>query len=486
MKQSILYIICILCLPQLYKAQLSIAQLGNDRFKVELKTGDNSFANLGITTKQYSATNPGNLVWYEFGDGKFTMQPQFVHSYHPQANVSSSFLKITGLYENGRKPTRIITASSFPRNENINNNQRFEANNSLTNSYNVHVTPNINSVRNDDTMHFAIDYRLPDNRTGWRLVFEYNIDNTNYFKQTSTKKNLTDSYEPNFRLPFIRTHNGEKIATKTNKVIFTNLFSKNNVQTVFVTLETLKQINEDYAEGGVTAYLINEKDKKINPANQHSNAMRGLGAAPHDPNWVKVDKRCVKTKRKAQELNYHVRFQNTGKGNADDIVHVAIKIPQGVLPALFSPANNKFAMQCSGHTVNTFAPFNILTTKTFAPNIAYYDVTTHPDSMHIIIKQPSAASSIILHGMDSSKPNYMDDIKTMGDIKFSVKLPFYPKRTDIYAQAAIIFDTEHSVLTEQEKTKVRNRCKSKDNNCNCEQNKGTKRSFLDWLKEKCG
>lgn len=472
------------------KAQLDINRTG-DAYTIQYAridaTGNLSYARLGASTTQFSPTNPGNLVWYEYGDGKFTFQPSFVHAYHTNAYVANPFLKVTGVYETGGKPTRILPATSLPRNNAISGNFNYEANDPLVNSYNVKITSNVNAIRSNDTMHFAIDYRVPDNREGWRLVFEYNIGQSTCFKQTNPRKLIFDSYSEKLAVPFIRTHQGEIINNYYNRVVFERLEQTNFSKTVFVSLETLPDISEEDMEGTVTAYLINEKDKGINQGNQDMSNMRGIGNRPHDPNWVKVDKKCIKPNTLGMELNYHVRFQNTGIGHADDIVHVAIKLPQNISPALMNAATSNFQVDCSGVPMNTFSPYShgVTTYGTFMPGVVYFDGTTHSDTLHFAIKRPATGTSFILKGMDSSKPNFMNDVQTMGNIKFKITLPSYTAPTDLYVQAAIVFDTEHSVLTEQEKTKVRKRCKRnrKPAECNCGLKQ--KKTFWQWIKENC-
>jgi hypothetical protein len=480
-------------------AQISLTQNG-DAYKVACtyynsNTKSMQEANFG-SQANFSPTNPGHTVWYEFGDGRFTTKPSFRHSYSTNTNINNTVLKINGIYENGGKPTRILSGSSFIKSNNTSNNYLDESNDLLNRGFNVKVTSNVSDISFNDTMHFAIDYIVPTSGKldNWKLVFEYNTNRADFFYQTSKNYYLKDAYDNSIKAPFVRTHFGEKINDDYyNRVEFTNLIKEGFIKTVFVTLISKSNKDAIGAIGGVSAYLINDNEKSPNAANQDQSSLRNLGDKPHDPNFIKVDKKCIKPNTLGMELNYHVHFQNTGTGNADDLLHIAIKLPTNISAAQLNPITSGLQINCATNPITQFMPYKkpsnsseILTSnsKNYLPGIAYYDITTDNDSVHYLIKQAVLGNNIILHGMDTTKPNHMNNTKTMGDIFFKIKLPSYKAPSDLIAQAAIVFDTEHHVLTEEELTKVRKRCKKpkKEADCNC--SKGKKRTFKEWLKEK--
>lgn len=476
----------------------TIAQLGlltnGDNYVVEYKYDDNAGRNvkalLGPTTAIFSPSNPGNLVWYEFGDGKFTFLPSFKHSYAKDATISNTLLKITGVYEGGGKPTkpskptkpvkptRILNASNLPRNGFSASNINYEANDVLNSGYNVKITPSINAIKNNDTMHFAIDYMVPNNMTDWKLIFEYNINGVNIFKQTDLKQKIKDHYDGFNYVPFIRVHNGENINSMTNRVVFSDLRQTKKAKTVFITLVSNGNSALEGFDGGIRAFLIRGNSNTPDKGNMDQSNLRNLGDRPYDPNYVKVDKKCIKPNTMNMILNYQVHFQNTGTGNADDIVEVAISLPDGITPSQFSPTGSEVRTNYGARALSNYLPYNSKVAKNFLPGIVYYD-NARSDSLFFAVKQPESTDNIILNGMNPTKPNFMDDPKTMGDIYFKIILPSYNAPKNLEAIAAIVFDTEEPVVTNTELTKVRKRCDKKDDPTN------GKNSFLQWLLTNC-
>jgi hypothetical protein len=444
-------------------------------------------ATLGATNTMFSEKNPGNLVWYEFGDGKFTFKPRFNHVYANGSNLNSAVLKLSGIYETGGKPTRIITNGSFRNTSTIGfNNYLDEANDPLTSGYNVKISSNVSAIKSGDTMHFAIDYFIPNEDPSWKLVFEYNLGEDKHFLHTNTNNRLVDYTIGVTNTPFIRTHHNENIYVSSNRdrIEFTNLIFNNRPKTVFVSLVGVDDKGLEGYTGALRAYLINAKSPTPSKANEDISSLRNIADKPHDPNYIKAVPKCVKTNKANKVQDYHIHFQNTGIGNADDLVKVSVKLPNMVTGAQFSPTPSGLSVTCADIPIINFAAFNVLTPPSaFSPNTVYYDNISHSDSIHFLIKYPNAGNRIILKGMDSTKPNFMNDTKTMGDIKFKLTLPKYPQKTELYALASIVFDTEDPVLTDPFITLVRKRCgKRKKADCNC----GTsKKTFLNWLKEAC-
>ncbi len=498
--KTIFLLIVIFCFNFKLKAQIEVSKNG-DSYVINMLN-----ANFGSTTN-FSKTNPGHTVWYEFGDGKFTTKSSFKHVLNSSANIGNALLKINGIYENGTKPTKILSNFNTTTSVNLSNNYIDEANDALTQGYNIKITSNVNDVKFNDTMHFAIDYRVPDEngKNPWKLVFEYNISGANdvyakssdFFYQTFKSQFLFDAYENNIKVPFIRTHFGEQVNDNIyNKIEFTNLSKVAFAKTVFVTLITKHNEQEDGFTGGVKAYFIREGDTKISGNNMDQSSMKNMGDKPHDPNYIIVDKKCIRPNTKDTILKYHLHFQNTGTGKADDMLHIAVKLPKHILPTQINPINGNLKVVCSENNLETFISYShhaikaptpeetLAKTSGFSKNIVYYDNTTDEDSIHFLIKTAVGNYDYLLFGMDTTKPNAMANKKTMGDIYFEIRLPSYPIFTNLNARAAIVFDTEHSVLTEKETTKVRPWCKRrKQADCNCDKKK--KRTFYEWLMEKC-
>jgi hypothetical protein len=486
MKKTLL-LIFLFYFTTLVNAQLSLQINSVGKYEVSYSyTNQNNRlvnASLGFDSTPFSKNKPGHILWVEYGDGKFTFQPVFQHFYSNNV-ISNPIIKASAIYEGGNKPTRIISSAQMQNTGRIAQNSLYEANN-IPSGKNVSVTPNINSISHGDTMHFAVSYILPDDRKDWKLIFEYNLDEE-AFEQTTEKDFVIDHENNSLSVPFVRTHNNEKPYYDYNKIEFPELIETKagQMQTVFITLIPK---TSSTSIGNITAYLKNDNDPKSSESNRADLSMSNFGPGPHDPNFVKVDKKCVLVKRKDIVLNYQVHFQNTGLGPCNDSVRVAVKLPDD-LTNLGIPLMSKVTLKnanYSGFGIVTMLPFNSKIKNTsYNANTLYYD-NLRSDSLvfnFVISTLAPVGSNTILHPIDLTNPNFMNDKKTMGDIEFSVALPPY-KRSIKIAQAAIVFDTEHPVETEKEPTKVRYRCRKRNNaDCKCG---GKKRKFLEWLKEKC-
>jgi hypothetical protein len=503
------------------KAQLDISTLTSDQSTYQVTYNVNgSLAYLGDSETKFSQTNPGYWVWFEYGDGKFTFQPKFKHNYNNVGVNTRALLRLSGVYEGGNKPTRILNSSFISQNNTLTNNADYEANDPLASSYNIKLTPSVPAIRANDIITYAIDYKIPIEQPGWKLVFEYNLDKTHYFHQTTPNDFFTDLENPNEKISFIRTHNGEKPNNiTTNKIIFDLPSTLNNRNTVFVSLATFSDLKEEIeGYGSVTAYLISPKNPKgeIDKANKDVSSLRNIGDKPHDPNWIKVDKKCLKPSTVNTVLNYHIHFQNTGTGPANDMVVIAAKLPKNINANALSIAANNFSANYGGLQLTNFVPYvhdpittydhnystihnahTVTTTTTGTSTVStykinnlptvgtcFYDFTSHNDSIFFMVVHPETSGREILHGMKPTNPNFMNDPKTMGDIKFKVTLGTYAAPDSLEMIAQIVFDGEHPVYTEEESIKVKRRCKTRPQApCNC--NSGTKRSFWQWLREKC-
>ncbi len=452
--------------------------------------GNTTQANLSATTTSFSKTNPGYTVWCEFGDGGFTFKPRFTHILNnaDNAQLNNSLLRLTGIYQNGGKPTRVISNINNTSSNNPSNNYYDQANDFLTSNYFVKITPSVNAIKSDDTMHYAIDYKLPDERRGWKLVFEYNLNESYTFHQTAQSDKIYDSRFRNTYHSFIRTHFNENVNVQFNKIEFLNLTPSNRNKTVFVSLASFEDIDNKLLgiDGVVKAYLVNENDKNFKPNENlgDKNALRNIGDNPHDPNWIKVDKKCVIPSTLGMELNYTIHFQNTGIGNAQEKVHVALKLPDGIIANNIDPITNQFSINYATKPVNKFVQFQIGNgVLNYDTSTVYFDNTTSKDTIHFLFHKATQGRIIILRGMDTTKPNCMNDVRTMGEIKLKFTLPTYSIGKQLIANASIYFDNELPVITEDETIIVKRKCKQrKKAECNC---KGKKRGFWQWLKERC-
>jgi hypothetical protein len=445
---------------------------------------------LGFTEKPFSKENPGYISWYEFGDGKFTFKSNFTH-YYANSNFHSPMLKVAGIYESGgrpSKPTRIVISSQVISTGSVNTNANYE-DNFIPSNKNINIIPNIGSISHGDTMHFAVCYQIPEGKENWKLVFEYNKEGE-AFEKTTDRDYIIDHYNTGQSLPFVRTHFGESPQYYDNKIEFPGLQYNRayKMRTVFITLVPNKNTTE---LGGINAYLISDNNREVAEGNNANLSMNNFGPGPHDPNYITVDKKCITPNTQNKVLFYKLHFQNTGVGPSNDSVRIAIKLPDnltvGGMPLTGKTTISKVTF--SNVQINNIKPFNSRinnnTLYQSSINTVYFDNTRSDSLVFNFVKADISHltnSNIILHGMDTTKTNFMNDKLTMGDIEFSVVLPSYRPRKNLYAQANIIFDTEKPVSTEPEFTRVRRRCGKKDMADCC---KGNKKTFREWIRESC-
>jgi hypothetical protein len=229
--------------------------------------------------------------------------------------------------------------------------------------------------------------------------------------------------------------------------------------------------------------------------------MANAGPGPHDPNYIKVDKKCITPNTLNRVLSYNIHFQNTGLGPSNDSVRIAIALPPN-LTMMSAPLMTKITLGSAtfaGGPIAVKQPFNsrINNTSMYQAGVLYYDATRSDSLVFNFVKHATntqtfnstTVNNVLLFGMDSTKPNFMNDKKTMGDIEFKIVLPKYTLswpfgRKNIYAQGAIVFDTEKPVLTEKEYTKIRWRCGKGEESCCCGK-KGKKLTLGQWLRQRC-
>lgn len=434
------------------------------------------------TTAPYTKTNPGYALWYEYGDGYYTTLPT---TQHGTAAGTISVAKVTEIYEGGSKPppTRIVA----PPSTGTGRTPAQESNN-LAPGMNVSITPNISTISHNDTMHFAISYKKPTQEKGWKLIFEYNSNGDNAFKQTNATNTLVDHEGNGNTRPFVRTHAVEQITYATHKVEFSNMdaitkYADVGFNTVYVTMVPNTNVT---LNGLVKAYWVNRNAKENNTeSNSTELELPNNGPGPHDPNYIKVTQSCLQRSTLNKVLDYHLHFQNTGLGPAIEKIKITIDLPIGILASQIIPTLTSQA-KFSNYAVTGYTAYNSATTPTpiLANNYLGYDNATSPNQLILYYAPSPRPSNHILSGMVPTNPNYMSDPATTGDFYFSIQLTQnYPAGTLLKAKAAIIFDGELPVDTELEIIKVVQSCKRKPAPCNC---KGTKkRNFKTWLSEKC-
>ncbi len=445
-----------------------------------MKAGVATAALLTPSEKPFSPKNPGFRVWFEYGDGKFTYLSNSQHGYI--APSQNAMVKITGIYENGEKPPPRIMSTTTGGTTNVAHQANY-----LKSGKNVTIQSNVDDICGNDTMHFAISYKVLNKQENCpKLVFEYNLDGIDCFESTKESQKITD-VSGSETVNFIRTHFGETPDdTNDNKIIFSNLkttTSATGITTVFVTLVPKNKEELEGTNCRVKAYLINCKGT-TDEANSDEQEMTNKGDKPHDPNYILVNKTCLKMPTLDTALHYVIHFQNTGIGASNDSVKISTHIDPTVLSQINH--NNTFTnltAQYGNMAMTSFVPINLNTfTGPYVANTVYYDIVSHLDSVIFKI----AKNSTILSGLNLSNPNFMDDPSTMGEITFNIKLPTnYVAGKQLNAQAGIVFDQEAAVLTNNANRTVVKKCKktrSQSAPCNC---KATKRNWRVWLREKC-
>jgi hypothetical protein len=519
MKKIIIFAMYIMSLHTSY-AQGEVNYSG-DVFDIKYQTGD---ATRGLVTPMpdtttFSKANPGFISWFEFGDGKFTFLPNPKHIYLPTNGSVNPLLKVSGMYEGPVKPphrvmTTTSTASSGASSLSITGilpintgdtagNWVYEVDDDLG-AYNVRIISNVNDVSGKDTMHFAISYLVSTNesvkyRKGspWKLVFVYN-KGISSFLQTKSDMSITDPQDGITKVPFIRVHNSETIDdNKLDTIVFSNLSNSNQVKTVFVTLIPNGDESTERPATIVKAYLVKDEKDEPSESNSTEKSLENRGDRPHDPNFIHVDYYCLKPPTKGKKLRYHIHFQNTGTGKADDSVRVEVTLPILINTSAIAPYNTlcNLKTRYGKTTVSKYKKLNLVRNYSeYQRDTVYYE-NTLPQKVIFNIARTQILGNEILQGMDTANPNYMNDPKTMGDIYFTIKLENnYIAGTSLDAQASIIFDTELPVVTNTASLKVRDDCEPRphgDAPCKCEKqvkpcNCGNgKRGFWKWLKEKC-
>jgi hypothetical protein len=459
----------------------------------------------GVPLPVFNASQRGGvqrIIWLEFGDGKFTTNPDPVHVY-TNANPVDALLKVTGLYDDGGRPpkgrvTRFappVTGTSYAE-PNVLSGPQF-----------IKITPNIGDIVPDDTMHFAVTYKRNPEVRGeftWRLVFTYNTDVAGRVFETTNAATLM--YDGTASAPMARMHNGETINnsnTIRNAVRsylglpgtadimvwdLPNFGSTLDERSVFVTLDPMLS---PAITGGLTpvnAYLVpfsGRNGTTVEPSGIASNTnMLSINTAgPHDPNWETVQPTCLVLPKAGQELKYQVHFQNTGGGNATMQVRVATKLPYGITPAMVNITGAKLA----GENFIITSPFGSGPVGTSSSYKLDVD-RSKPDS--IIYLFTARTSGYYLCGINGLANPWCDN-RTMGDVFF--KFNAIPAVANIItSRSSIYFDTEPAVVTEEARAEFKKCCKpcncdGKDENGNNGNNGGTKprRSVKDWLKTKC-
>jgi uncharacterized repeat protein (TIGR01451 family) len=431
----------------------------------------NAAASVGSITNNKT---PRNIVWIEYGDGQFSMDPQRAHYFYnnPNSNCNLFYIKSTGIYAKGGKPPK-QAAKKIPA-KNLNN----KAVKGLSvfaedESEDVKITPSVPDIVAGDTMVYALSYRKPATAPSgnYKLIFFYNKDGQKIFKKVLPEKTymVRDGNEK-MPLPFLRTHNKESLTAPTslpakNYVALKSDFDKsdylvmnvnitdNEAHTIFVTmvpLENTKQANKQITSLDL---LLVDPDNNIKKAGYAAKTLGKL--APHDPNWQEAIPTCLVLPKRNQEINYQIHFQNIGAGPATKVV-VKTAIPSGLL--------------ASEVIVTNWAIGGIMNNPKYSLNV---DKSRADSIVFEFLINPNATDKILYgtYGLSDAPVNP----KTMGDIYFKC----YAKPTVpniIKSGTSIYFDTNEAVQTNETKVEFK-KCCDCENDCNIK----TKSKFVQWL-----
>ncbi len=382
-------------------------------------------------------TSKRTTIWLEPGDGFFSTTPSEKHRVLSDARYSP-FLLATNLYDTGKggvdktMPSRVLVSNRVNVNRIAATVGGFTQ--TIREDVGVHVQSNTTSIVPGDTMVFAITYKTISNDPvppNYKLYFFYN-DNATFIPLAGNENLVAD-------LPFVRLHNAESIfqtsATSfsddiTRQKGFTDRLGfnigtasdKKFEHTVFISM--VPKANLTYGESGsVYAVITDESNNRI--ASDSIGKM--LFARAHDPNYLVQLPTCIDLPKRDVPLSYHIHFQNTGDGPANE-VKLRIHLPEGLNWSTFK-------LESAFYAGNKY-PVSRLETIPADPR------TNQTDDLVIIFKSTSPDHSDYLQGRTAWQP--ATNPCTMGDVFFSITATSRVK-DNMQAYANIDFMSVHPV-----------------------------------------
>ena len=484
MKQFLFLLICVVCFANYSDAQ-KFTKISSSGGVVNYSVIDPADGTpwLGVPTPGSApiagSGTPASLTCFiEFGDGTFSFDPTGTHVFGTSLSNKDICTKFTGVYGGGGKPPKHAMAAKVDP--------------VLGSPYipmillglteQVHITPNISSVLEKDTMIFVVTYKLKDNQKNGNLLFLFN--NNTIFENYTIGITFNNVNTGGNDVSFERTYFGERETTslsanagtqKTINAIYKNVIAFDKLKNdsyehnIFITLIPKAGITTaKFSKTLLKAILVfdnfgenleNSEDSKP-VVSETSNELNVVDKS-HDPNYINVDPVCMLLPKENHKIDYHLHFQNTGIGGASR-VRVAIKTPEGVNIA------NDIAYTHSGGW------YKIINGA--INNTAPYSNATGDSLIFDFIKNTSmSGASATLDGM-SLTPSATNNNKTTGDVWFTINstnaLP-----SILLAQASIVFfnasdgSVNEPIITNTAVTQFRECCDC-ENKCDKCKNKG--------------
>ena len=158
-----------------------------------------STSSTGSNTISYA--NPATATFVELGDGNFSFDENFNHTYSGGSLIYPISYKATAVYDDDPRPPR--HKMDMPAGVNLTTGpaHNLTMHGILDDKQHIKLTPNINSVLAKDTMIFIITYKLDLNSEGAYIKFAYN--NFDVFNKIVNPADLI--VDGTNQMPFFRT-----------------------------------------------------------------------------------------------------------------------------------------------------------------------------------------------------------------------------------------------------------------------------------------
>lgn len=407
------------------------------------------------------APEPFYTYFWEFGDGAFSFQkePQYIYKnrgiYHPR-------LFATNNYDDGKPPPR--RPGTINIKQNANPTKLANATNFFKPDENLALKTN-NMPKPDEEMVLILGYKkdlmLGSLQGKGKIVLFYNdkefakdnflidtvrlhhgekkTENTSFLQMAShyrpTQKYYAQNGPSNNLIVFDLKSKSELIKERVTKYCNMDAWTYDNLaqaeeRFMFFSMKTTPEMLAD-TNAVVTISAMMIPDNPTADVNVYDLELQIV--ASHDPNKLMLRNRSMNYRfvGKNRRLNYKVRFQNTGKGPAK-MVNVGVKIPENL---------DKSSIKILGTSPKVaLRDSNYLTGSVM-------DTLTNKDSVNFVFR------NIYLKGMQQDGVNDADSTK--GFVEYSIKFVKKPKKKPFESGAAIIFDKNEPIYTNQSRGKFK-------------------------------
>ncbi len=407
------------------------------------------------------APEPFYTYFWEFGDGAFSFQKEPQHIYQDKG-VYHPRLFATNNYDDGKPPPRRPGTIDVKRNASptklasVTNFFKIEENLAL--KTNNMPKPNEEMVL---ILGYKKDLMLGSLQGKGAIILFYNdkefakdnfkvdtvrvhhgetktasanylqmanryINSDQYYAQNGPSNN-TLSFDSNSKTELIK----ERVAKYRNMDAWTyDNLEQAKERFMFFSIKTTPEMLAD-TNAVVTISAMMIPDDPLADVGVYDLELQIV--ASHDPNKMMLRNRSMNYRfvGKNRRLNYKVRFQNTGKGPAK-MVNVGVKIPENL---------DKSSIKVLGTS-----PVVALRDSSYISG-SLLDTLSTKDSVNFIFR------NIYLAGVRQDGVNDADSTK--GFVEYSIKFIKKPKKKPFDSGAAIIFDKNEPIYTNQSKGKFK-------------------------------